>query len=243
MSKKWTDEDTLHVLSYYVSTNGSYDYIPLIAKQLDRTIGSIKMKFGNFDSLNPKKGVGLPHTSKQDVRIWDEYHENWEMLSNFILDSDLYTNDELFEGESNIEEGFTKERIVKTRVNQSVFRKGVLNAYNGQCCITMLSEANLLIASHIKPWSESTPKEKLDISNGLCLNVFHDKAFDKGLITINQDYRIQISNRIDKLKIPASIYELYFSTYDGKRINLPNRSLHPKKDYLAYHNECVFLDV
>jgi Predicted restriction endonuclease len=243
MGKKWTDEDTLHVLSYYVSTNGSYDYVPLIAEQLDRTIGSIKMKFGNFDSLNPNKGIGLLHTSKQDVRIWNEYHENWEMLSNFILGSDSYANNELIFEESILEKGLTKERVIKARVNQNVFRRGILNAYSGQCCVTLLSETNLLIASHIKPWSESSPEEKLDIGNGLCLNAFHDKAFDKGLITIDQDYRIQISNKIDKMKVPVNIYELYFSTYDGKRINLPSESLRPGKNYLAYHNECIFLDV
>lgn len=47
--------------------------------------------------------------------------------------------------------GWTKQRLVNVRVNQDRFRKDVLNAYGGSCCITGIKEPRLLRASHIKP--------------------------------------------------------------------------------------------
>ena len=89
----------------------------------------------------------------------------------------------LFRSPSHDIDGKEKERIIKTRVNQSLFRKVVLATYNNKCCITGLAQPELLIASHIIPWSVNE-KERLNPSNGICLNALHDKAFDSGLIAI-----------------------------------------------------------
>ena len=60
-----------------------------------------------------------------------------------------------------------------------------------------MNEPKLLIASHIKPWKVSDEKtERTNPQNGLCLNALHDKAFDKGLITINKKYEIIISSQL-----------------------------------------------
>ena len=82
-----------------------------------------------------------------------------------------------------------RESIVKVRVNQYFFRKTILAAYNNTCCITGINKPELLIASHIIPWSEN---EELSVNplNGLCLNAIHDKAFDCGLIAIRTDLMI-----------------------------------------------------
>jgi len=52
----------------------------------------------------------------------------------------------------------------------------------------------LLIASHIIPWARDD-KNRMNPANGLCLNALHDKAFDKGLITITPDFVVRISDR------------------------------------------------
>jgi predicted restriction endonuclease len=55
-----------------------------------------------------------------------------------------------------------------------------------------LSDSRLLIASHIVPWS-SDKQIRLNPSNGLCLSAIHDRAFDKGLMTLSDDLKIVIS--------------------------------------------------
>ncbi|WP_400240372.1 HNH endonuclease [Methanomethylophilus alvi] len=106
-------------------------------------------------------------------------------------------------GEGKIEDdgwarGFTRLRLVNTRVNQDKFRESILKAYNGSCCITGMDEPSLLRASHIKPWADSSETEKTDVRNGLCLNTLHDAAFDVGLMTVRyQDYTIRLSRRIE----------------------------------------------
>jgi len=93
--------------------------------------------------------------------------------------------------------GYEKEAIVKARVNQGVFRKLLLRRY-GSCCLCGVHTADLLIASHIKPWTNSMPHEKLDSNNGLLLCPNHDKLFDLGLISFDNTGHILISSRLSK---------------------------------------------
>lgn len=67
--------------------------------------------------------------------------------------------------------------------------------------MTGISISELLIASHIKPWKVSNNEdEKTNPRNGLCLNALHDKAFDRGLITIDKNYKIIVSSKLKEKK-------------------------------------------
>ena len=79
--------------------------------------------------------------------------------------------------------GLTKERIVKTRVNQNFFRKIILANYNYRCAISGVDISSVLIASHIKPW-QVDKDNRLNPENGICLDAFYDKCFD---ITLNAE--------------------------------------------------------
>ena len=148
-------------------------------------------------------------------------------------------------GEGKIEDddwarGFTRLRLVNTRVNQDKFRESILKAYNGSCCITGMDEPSLLRASHIKPWADSSETEKTDVRNGLCLNTLHDAAFDVGLMTVRyQDYTIRLSRRIED-HMSESVYDDYFRKYDGVAISVPDDDRVPGKEYLKYHMDNVF---
>ena len=85
--------------------------------------------------------------------------------------------------------GDTRDAIVKVRVNQSEFRTHLLQRY-GKCCLCGVSNHDLLIASHIKPWSKSNRIEKTAVDNGFLLCPNHDRLFDKGLITFSDDGKI-----------------------------------------------------
>ena len=76
------------------------------------------------------------------------------------------------------------ERLVIQRVGQYIFRNGLLDYWDGRCAVTKLSVAELLKASHIKPWKDcDSDAERLDVFNGLLLAPNLDAAFDLGFIT------------------------------------------------------------
>lgn len=135
--------------------------------------------------------------------------------------------------ENDIEElelnGIEKEAIVKVRVNQSIFRDRLITRYK-RCCLCNVDSKNMLIASHIKPWSVSTSKEKLDINNGFLLCPNHDKLFDKGYITFDKTGKILISKELSENQ--------YKDLNINKKIQLKLTEGNIK--YLNYHRKNVF---
>lgn len=89
-----------------------------------------------------------------------------------------------------------KEILVKYRLQQSTFRKNLLLYWEG-CSVTGCKNSRLLIASHIKPYSESNDDEKYDPNNGLILTPNLDKLFDSNLISFNEDGTILISESLE----------------------------------------------
>lgn len=136
------------------------------------------------------------------------------------------------------QEGREVIREVKTRTNQNVFRKVILRIYNNSCCITGLNIPEVNIASHIVPWVEEK-NIRLDPANGLCLSATYDAAFDRHLISLDEDYRIIVSTHIKDFYTSTSVNE-YFIKKQGMRINLPS-SYQPKQSYLEVHRrKCNF---
>lgn len=134
-------------------------------------------------------------------------------------------------------EGVDVKRLVKTRVNQSIFRTMVLNNYDSKCCITGIDIPDFLVASHIVPWSKNE-KERLNPMNGLCLNSLHDKAFDKGFLTIMPDYKIKISSHL-KTSFNNEAIDTLFTKYNNQQIQVPEKFV-PSKDFLDYHYDVIF---
>jgi len=90
------------------------------------------------------------------------------------------------------------ERLVVQRVGQDVFRTGLLEYWEGRCAVTGLAVAELLRASHIKPWADcQTDAERLDVFNGLLLAPQLDAVFDRGLLTVGDGGEVRISARLD----------------------------------------------
>ena len=123
-------------------------------------------------------------------------------------------------------------RAVKTRLNQNVFRRMLINIYSGSCCITGMNIPEVNRASHIISWADDTRK-RLDPSNGLYLSATYDAAFDKHLISLDDDYRIILSSEIKDHYTSESVRD-YFIKKEGFKIKLPSAYL-PNKRYLAKH--------
>ena len=90
---------------------------------------------------------------------------------------------------------------------------------------------DILVASHIKPWNESSNEEKLDPYNGLLLLPNYDKLFDKHLISFDDDGRIIISPQIKKeeyKKLGISANDKLSNVFDK---NKPYLKIHREKFY------------
>lgn len=89
------------------------------------------------------------------------------------------------------------ERLVIQRVGQDIFRDRLMSYWQGKCPLTGISDPELLRASHIKPWKScENDAERLDVHNGLLLSALWDAAFDRGLITLNEDGNVIYSKQL-----------------------------------------------
>lgn len=219
-----------------------------LAEIIGRTPSAVAMKLGNFGRLDPelkKRGIkGLSSGSKSEEEIWNEFHNNWDYLaeeSEILLsknDKSGGLSEFSLDSVEDFGKGLEKETIVKTRLNQSFFRASVLSSYNCRCAITGIAETSLLIASHIIPWSKDDGN-RLNPRNGICLNSLHDKAFDRGLITVTPDFKLKISKKISEFGEQKWV-EYYFLNYENREIFLPHKFT-PDKNFLIFHNEQIFI--
>lgn len=86
------------------------------------------------------------------------------------------------------------ERLVIQRIGQDIFRKSLMDYWQGRCPLTGITDPELLRASHIIPWSEcTTDAQRLDVHNGLLLSALWDAAFDRCLVTFDNDGKPQFS--------------------------------------------------
>lgn len=252
----WTRDELILAINLYCKLpfgklhKGNADVIKL-SELIGRTPSAVAWKLVNFASFDPSlraRGIkGASNASNLDRQIWEEFYGDWSALayeSESLLAKiqhktieELHSSD-IDESAEIMKKGVTRETLVKVRVNQSFFRQAVLAAYEGTCCITGLSQPELLVASHIKPWSVDQ-HNRLNPRNGLCLNALHDKAFDTGLITITPDYKVQLSSSL-RTKPDNPPWSCLFLDYDQQSIRLPSRFF-PDPEFLKYHNREVFI--
>ncbi|MAT65185.1 MAG: restriction endonuclease [Gammaproteobacteria bacterium] len=217
------------------------------AERIGRTPSALAMKLTNIASLDPAitstGRKGLSGASASDKEMWEEMQSDWER---FAIESEsaltvAMKSDQPIARENDltgIEDYSGAEKVIKAkaRIRQNFFRRAVLSAYNYKCCITGLAIPELLVASHIIPW-RTDERNRLNPSNGLALSMLHDKAFDIGLITINDDMTLRVSD----VEYPGedSFYKIAIKYYENKPIALPEK-FPPLKEFLYHHRQHVF---
>ena len=129
-----------------------------------------------------------------------------------------------------------KERLqtIKTRIGQRTFRDMVLRLYQNRCSLTGIDLPEVNRASHIIGWAERV-ETRMDPRNGLCLSATYDAAFDRKLITFDDDYRLVLSKTI-RDRVPTDILKTHFLSKEGQQIEVPTR-LRPLKEYLDHHRK------
>jgi putative restriction endonuclease len=93
-----------------------------------------------------------------------------------------------------------KEAIIKSRRGQGVYRLNSIKLWK-TCSVTGFTKADVLIASHIKPWKVSVNAERVDHFNSLLLVPSLNKLFDKGYISFETSGKILISDKLSGLDL------------------------------------------
>lgn len=230
-NKLWTREELILALNLYLKLpfgqmHSRTPEIIHLANLISRTPNSVAMRLTNFASVDPfhlQRGIkGLEGGKKQVKPIWDEFIDNREEL--------LFESERILAGKEHIgiedkfaealqdirsSKGEDKMREVRTRVNQYVFRRIVIANYGGKCAITGIDIPDLLLASHIIPWSKNE-QERLNPENGICLSPLYDRAYDKGYIGINESFEVIVSSTI-KEKHSLDYHAKHFAMLSGTK--------------------------
>jgi len=82
---------------------------------------------------------------------------------------------------------------VRKRRGQDIFRRRLIEFWQGRCAVTGFAVVPLLVASHIKPWAEASDAERLDVHNGLLLAPHIDALFDAHYLTFTDDGEAVVS--------------------------------------------------
>ncbi len=250
LSRNWTREELLLAFNLYCRTpfgrlHKSNPEIVLLAQKITRTPSAVAMKLVNFASFDPihqaRNVRGLSNASKADREIWDEFNSNPEHLafeSQQSFNRVIPQSDEQAEEQISFPDGPTeKTRTVRIRLVQTFFRNTVLASYDYRCTICELSSPELLNAGHIIPWSKSVER-RADPRNGLALCAIHDRAFDRGLLTISDSFTVMLSRQA-KVQTSNRMHLVALIEVEGKAISLPRRFA-PDPSALAYHREWRF---
>ncbi len=257
--KIWTREEFMVVMNLYTKItygqfNASNSEVKKYAKLLNRTPGAVAYKLVHFSGLDPyhkSRGIkGLANPGNNAIKIYNEFKENWsEMiyeseillakLQNKDIEQILNENRIVFDKDILLGKiGEDKHALTKIRVNQSVFRKVIINNYYHSCAVCGLNIPDLLIASHILKWSENKA-ERLNPTNGICLCGIHDKAFELGFLGINSDYKIMVSDKLEIIKDKETHIAL-FKRHANNSILLPDK-YYPNIEFLETHHSNVFI--
>lgn len=250
----WTRDELLLVVNLYCRIPfGKYDKgtpaVIELASVLERTSSSVAMKLNNLASLDPAhqaRGIkGLKGVSALDRGVWAEFHDDWEKLSaesetlwhervqNRVTTPELPEPEEEFTGPT------VSVRSLPVRLAQRFFRRTVITNYGTRCCISGIHLPELLVASHIVPWSRSV-KDRANPRNGLCLSRLHDGAFDRGLITFDEKLRLVLSRDLSDA-CDGPVLEASFKSFEGQPLIAPGR-FQPDPALMEEHRRSVFVD-
>ena len=183
----------LNWIPNWIAPEFSYWWLPepiSLDPQAIRQKNKFLTMFGSFTELTEREAIAIMEAIPERSR-----GAKWNNISSAIS-STLHINNninslppELFNTQS--------LALVSARRGQGKFRRDLLLKWNNSCAVTDITIPEALIASHVKPWRESTDQERLDSNNGLLLNASLDSLFDNYLISFNGDGQMLVSSKID----------------------------------------------
>jgi putative restriction endonuclease len=76
--------------------------------------------------------------------------------------------------------------------------------------------------------------------NGLCLCALHDRAFDRGLISVTPQFTLSVSPKLEA-HLADEVVTIMFCAYRGRLVRLPEK-FRPDPEYLTYHYTKIYQD-
>jgi len=244
-ARRWSRDEAMLVFRLYCELPfGQMDHrnadVIRVAALIQRTPSSVAMKLANFAHLDPAmrdRGIrGMANVSALDREIAEQFAMNWEASVEATSAASMVTDEP--ETLAVLEGIPTEARVVaRVRLTQSFFRRTVLASYDFTCSACAISRPALLNAGHIKPWS-TDEKARTNPRSGISFCVLHDRAFDRGLITVLPSYELRVTADLMGLSaIPVA--RAAFSDLAGSRIRLPSK-FQPHREFIEYHNVHVY---
>jgi len=134
----------------------------------------------------------------------------------------------------------TKEELEEEiAIRGAMFKRSIPKIYGYQCAISEMrvqssTNVQMIDACHIVPFALS---ENDTITNGIALSPTLHRAYDRGLITITEEYRVKISPAVSENQSPYSLDQ-----FEGKEILLPqNPDYYPSIENLRWHQRECFV--
>jgi putative restriction endonuclease len=179
---------------------------------------------------NIVKGKRYDSLSEEGKLIWNKielllhkyrlFETEKEIKNQFVLE------------EENLYNRYGAEILSRVRLGQGAFRVLITDAYERKCAISGERTLPVLDAAHIKPYDKSGPHS---ISNGILLRTDLHKLFDKGYLTITNDYKIEVSR---KIKEEFENGRDYYKYHGNNLITLPSRTIDkPSQQFIDWHHQ------
>lgn len=202
------------------------------------------VQFGYFDDdvwellfqANSRTAIRTELLKTYFPQTKDRFNENKQEGKNYIHSAEKYILNESPVAAYAITDNDEETQFVRS----GLFKKLVPQIYNQTCCISEMriiagNGATMIDACHIVPFSiEGNDK----VTNGIALCPNLHRAFDRGLLAIDDNFRVLVSSTIaDEMSSPYNIQQ-----FAGKSMLLPFGAIHyPDKTYFAWHREHVFV--
>jgi hypothetical protein len=219
-------EEHLHWIPNWICPDDFYWWLDEPVTLDSREITGKAKLLGMFNSYTE---LDLPTVGRLlDAIPASQRREKWTRLTDAIqcAPTEPLAAEDMFDGTEPVTSVLTK---VNARRGQGQFREDLMQVWGGACAVTGLECREVLRASHVMPWADSTPRQRLDSQNGLLLSANLDALFDKGLITFEDSGQMQISPRLDSRHREAMGLP--------KPLRFASEKL---AAYLKYHRENVF---
>jgi hypothetical protein len=212
--------DTIRTISNHLETKSDTGFDIYSITNADEVL-RIKDAYFSYDEYYQKNKRGKNMYSRS-LDLYIEFLDSFSGIVNKTVNPEvgnIISDPTLDETE--------KESIILSRRGQGLYRRNVMKLW-GKCSISGYPDVRILIASHIKPWKQSSNAEKVDKYNGLLLLPTYDKLFDLGYIGFDGDGRINISKHLAN----PSLLQL------SDRVKIEVQKSHVK--YLEFHLWNVF---
>lgn len=171
---------------------------------------------------------GIPFGIESE-RVLNEFL--WALQGNDLTDGNPFDDIAAAEQELSGCDETTRESLIEARIGQGQFRAKLIE-YWGGCAVTGCDFIPVLIASHARPWRDSSNSDRLNPFNGLLLTPNLDKAFDQGFITFENNGRVLISPRLNEST------RLALGITDQLKLRSIDAKHYP---YFQWHRSHVFL--